>query len=334
MYIWYLLSEPSYTSCSRLASIMDGVSHDSVNRFLERESYTPQDLFNEVKAEITLEGGVLSVDDSVLDKPYSDPKKAKLIDYFWSGKHKRVVKGLNLITLYYTDVKGICVPVNYRLVDKAEDKTKNEYFREMLLEVMDWEVKPAFVTGDAWYASLENLKFLRKQQLNFLFGIDNNRLISIEKGTYQQVQSLTDWTPSGKVVYLKDYGNVKVFRQVYKEVYRYYIMGLADLDELPLIGAADFEHVHAAHWNIERFHRALKQVCNVERFQVRNQQAITNHIFCAISAFVQLELLRAKQVIENWYQVKRDLFVEVIKRFIAQKGAQFKRSNQYNLVNA
>jgi hypothetical protein len=313
---------------------MGNLSHDSVNRFLEREDYTPQDLFNDVGPELTLEGGTLSVDDSVLDKPYSDPKKAKLIDYFWSGKHKRTVKGLNLVTLYYTDLAGVCVPVNYRIVDKSENKTKNEYFREMLIEVMGWGIKPAYVTGDAWYASIENLKFLRKQQLNFLFGIDNNRLISIEKGSYQQVQSLTDFPASGRIVYLKDYGNVKVFRQVYKEAYRYYIMGHADLDSLPLITATDFERTHTAHWSIERFHRAVKQVCNIERFQVRNPKAVMNHVFCAISAFVRLELLRAKQVIDNWYQPRRDLFVQTIKLFISQQGVQFQGSNQPIPVNA
>jgi hypothetical protein len=42
-----------------------GISHDSVNRFLHREAYTPLDLFEEVN----LKGGTLSVDDTVLDKP-------------------------------------------------------------------------------------------------------------------------------------------------------------------------------------------------------------------------------------------------------------------------
>jgi Transposase DDE domain len=297
------------------------MSHDSVNRFLERENYTPGDLYHQVQNDITPEGGVLSIDDSILDKPYSDPSKAKLIDYFWSGKHKRVVKGINLITLYYTDINGICVPINYRIYDKSEWKTKNDYFREMLIETMSWGIKPAWVTGDAWYASLENLKFLRKQGLSFLFGIDNNRFISTEKGSYIQVQSLIDWPESGNTVYLKEYGNVKVFRQEYKKVYRYYIMSVPKLEMLDGIKTIDFRHVHSQHWNIERFHRAVKQTCNIERFQVRNRQAIMNHIFCAICAFVQLELLRAKQVISNWYQIKRDLFVDVMKRFISKGGA-------------
>jgi len=48
IYMGFLLSEPNGTSCSRLGTLLH-MSHDSVNRFLYRESYTPQDLFNEVK---------------------------------------------------------------------------------------------------------------------------------------------------------------------------------------------------------------------------------------------------------------------------------------------
>lgn len=40
---------------------------DSINRFLERERFEPKDLFEEEKNKIEFEGGILSVDDSVLD---------------------------------------------------------------------------------------------------------------------------------------------------------------------------------------------------------------------------------------------------------------------------
>jgi hypothetical protein len=188
---------------------MKDISHDSVNRFLLRENYTPQDLFNEVKDELILEGGVVSVDDSVLDKPYSNPKKSQLIDYFWSGKHKKSVKGINLITLYYTDVVGVSYPINFRLYDKQEGKTKNDYFREMVKEVQAWGIKLAWVTGDSWYSSIENLKFLRNEKVGFLFGIANNRKVSIEPGTFLQVQKLTI-PESGLLVYLSEFGWVKV----------------------------------------------------------------------------------------------------------------------------
>ncbi len=85
IYISFLLGEPKNTTCTRLSNIL-GISHDSINRFLLRENYTPADLFAQVKSQISLEGGTLSVDDTVIDKAYSDPEKARLIDYFWSGK--------------------------------------------------------------------------------------------------------------------------------------------------------------------------------------------------------------------------------------------------------
>jgi len=92
------------------------ISHDSVNRFLNRENLTPKDLFLEAGSKLDLKGGILSVDDTVLDKPYS--YHMDLVDYFWSGKHHRSVKGINLITLYYTDSKDNCLPVNYRIYDR------------------------------------------------------------------------------------------------------------------------------------------------------------------------------------------------------------------------
>ncbi len=92
-------------------------------------------------------------DDTVIDKPYSDPHLTELISHFWSGKHHRVVKGIQLVTLYYTDLSGKSLPVNYRLYDKQDGKTKNDYLREMIAEVLDWGLKPRTVTTDAWYAS-------------------------------------------------------------------------------------------------------------------------------------------------------------------------------------
>ena len=75
LYTLFLLAEPKYVSCIRLAEMLEDLSHDSVNRFLLREHYTPQDLFEEVKGELNLEGGTASIDDSLVDKPYSNLKK-------------------------------------------------------------------------------------------------------------------------------------------------------------------------------------------------------------------------------------------------------------------
>ena len=315
LYTLFLMSEPKYVSCVRLAEILSNLSHDSVNRFLTRERYTPKDLFNEAKAELILTGGTLSADDTVADKPYRDPQKSAFVSYFWSGKYKRTVKGLNLITLYYTDIVGHSYPVNFRIYDKQEGKTKNDYFREMVLEVLQWGLKPAWITGDAWYSSLENLKFLRNEKVGFLFGIANNRNVSLEPGKLVQIESLSI-PDEGLMVYLKAFGWVRVFCQPFKNELRYYIMFLPELEDCQSLSREQFKQVHATHWQIECFHRVIKQVCNLERFYVREEHPIRNHFFCALRAFSKLQSLCFKGVIQNCYEISRQLFVPVIRQFI------------------
>ena len=96
MYMGFLMSEPKHANCTRLAEVSN-ISHDSVNRFLLREKYEPHDLFVESAKELHLTGGILSVDDTTLDKPYSH--HMALVGYFWSGKYHKVVKGISLITM-------------------------------------------------------------------------------------------------------------------------------------------------------------------------------------------------------------------------------------------
>ena len=317
LYTLFLLSEPKYVSCVRLSEILEPLSHDSVNRFLLRERYTPRDLFDEVQGNLDWTAGTLSVDDSVEDKPYRDPSKSAFVDYFWSGKHKRSVKGINLITLYYTDRAGNSYPVNFRIYNKQEGKTKNAYFREMVLDVIEWGLKPAWVTGDSWYASLENLKFLRNEEVGFLFGVASNRQVSIERGKILPVRDI-DIPEDGLMVYLKAFGWVRVFCQPFKNEPRYYILYKPDLAALEHLTHADFKDIHDDHWKIECFHRIIKQVCNIERFYVRDEQAIRNHVFCALRAFCKLQAMCIRGLLNNCYEISRQLFVPVIRQFILE----------------
>jgi len=66
----------------------------------------------------------------------------------------------------------------------------------MIEEILGWGIQPKIVTGDAWYSSRENLKFLKKQELGFLFGIAKNRTVSIKPGESTQVQHL-EFLPKG-----------------------------------------------------------------------------------------------------------------------------------------
>jgi hypothetical protein len=312
MYMGFLMSEPKSTTCTGLSEVMN-ISHDSVNRFLLREAYEPQDLFNEAAKLVNLDGGTLSVDDTVLDKPYSN--KMDLVGYFWSGKHHRVVKGLNLITLYYTDPQGRHLPVNYRVVDKTENKTKNDYFQEMLAQVFAWGLNAAFVTADSWYACEKNFKTVKHHGMSFMFAVENNRTVSIEKGTWVQVHKL-DIPEEGLLVWLRGFGQVKLFRTRLKDQLRHYVVYLPDEEVYCTFGAADFQAKHDQHWQIEQYHRLLKQVCNIERFQVRSKQAIGNHIFASLCSFIQLQQMRMTEMIANAYQWRRELYSQVVAQFI------------------
>lgn len=165
-YMGFLMSEPKSIRCTRLVEVID-FSHDSVNRFLLRENYQPQDRFNEAQTLLNLSGGTLSVDETVLDKPYS--QQMDLVSHVYSGKHHRVVQGINLVFLYYTDVQGRHLPVNDRIYVKSENKTKNDYFQQMLAETLTWGLKPAFISGDSWFGCNPNLKPVRNHPLGFVF---------------------------------------------------------------------------------------------------------------------------------------------------------------------
>jgi hypothetical protein len=119
------------------------------------------------------------------------------------------------VALFYADAGGLRVPVSFRVVDKAEGKTKNELFREMVEEVLGWGLRPAVVSGDSWYSGLENLKFLRKKEPGFLIGLEKNRIVRERPHEYVPVETL-ELPESGKVIHLRDFGFVSVFRTVDK----------------------------------------------------------------------------------------------------------------------
>ncbi len=95
-------------------------------------------------------------------------------------------------------------------------------------------------------------------------------------------------------------------------------------EENALIGVSqtEFKTLHSIHWGIECYHRAIKQVCGIGRFMVRTSEAIRTHFFSAIRAFTQLELMRVEELIENWYELQRNLSLQVARDFILEHLSQ------------
>ena len=173
----------------------------------------------------------MSVDDTVLDEPYA--KYLSFLGHFWSGKHHAVVQGINLITLYYTDPMGQQAPINFRIYDKSEKKTQNDDFFRNVRRGLALGFSPSAVTGDSWKRCVPNLKaVIKKHGLGMMFGIvgiEANRLVSVEKGTWLQVQQL-DIPEDGLLVRLKDFGHVKVFRTLLKNQKRHYLTRIPEYD--------------------------------------------------------------------------------------------------------
>jgi hypothetical protein len=53
--------------------------------------------------------------------------------------------------------------------------------------VLGWELEPGFVTGGQLLFVCDNLKRVRNHQLGFMFAVESNRRVSLEKGQWVQV---------------------------------------------------------------------------------------------------------------------------------------------------
>ena len=125
-----------------------------------------------------------------------------------------------------------------------------------------------------------------------------------------------DIPDEGLIVWLRNFGQVKLFRMRLKDELRHYVTYLPNADDYGSFKKTAFQSLHDQHWKIEQYHRMIKQVCNIERFQVRTKVAILNHIFASLCSFVHLQKMTLTDLISNAYQWKRELFNPIIEKFI------------------
>ena len=311
-YIDFLVASPRNFSCSEAAKVQpesdpSPPAHDAFTRLLHRLEPDPATLWQEARPMVHKKAGLLVLDDSTLDKFYS--KKIELVSRHWSGKHKRVVCGINLITLLWTDGDRV-VPCDYRLYDKPKDQlTKNDHFLAMLTEAKIRGFEPTCVAFDSWYSSLENLKAVRSHRWTFLTQFKLNRQVDLDRQGYRAVSELAI-APSGTVVHLKGFGSILVFKVVSRDGdVEFWATNDLQMDELTRLSHAERS------WGIENYHRGLKQCCGVERSQVRASRAQRNHIGMSIRAFLRLEHhFYATGV--SWYEAKSQIIRSAVRAYI------------------
>ena len=322
IYTRFLIAQPYRAECTKLASLMPNMAHDAINRFLNNSNFEPKDLFNLVKDKLDLEGGTLSVDDTILDKPYSKLKYCPLLGMFYSGKHKKVVKGLCLISLIYTDCKGVSMPVHFAIADKEDANTRNQLLRDMLEDVVSWGIKAKTITFDNAYATVENFELINIYKIDCLFTIAKNQEIYTSKGRKTSIAQLSFLNKQGKIVECSLTGTIKIFQQYFpkaKEL-RHYAYHSEQQKRVQACNRRQFRHLRGVHWGIERYHRSLKQNCCIEKFMVRSSQAIANHIFCALLAFCYLEQAVVEKVHKSWYKFKSAIVSQAVGYFIQFKN--------------
>lgn len=249
------------------------------------------------------------IDDSTLDKPYSH--QMELVTRHWSGKHHRVVQGINLITTLWTDGIAI-VPVDYRIYYPEKDgKTKNDHFRDMLEEAKKRGFHPECVLFDSWYASIENLKLVRSLTWHWFTRLKSNRLVDPDHTFNRPVSDVTI-PPEGRVVHLRQYGFIRVFRVERGDgEIEYWATDIPDASE------SERKKYKDQAWNIEEYHRGIKQYCGIERCQGRKETVQRGHILLSILAFLRLESHRLRTG-RSWHETKRSIQRSAISLFIAQ----------------
>ena len=86
-------------------------AHDAFTRLLPRPPPDTEALGQEAKAFVDVGKGLLVLEDTTLDKPYAQ-KMDRVTDH-WSGQHPRVVQGVALWTLLWTEGKAL-MPWDFR----------------------------------------------------------------------------------------------------------------------------------------------------------------------------------------------------------------------------
>jgi len=311
-YIQFLLAAQRVFTCTEAAGCQptqpDPPAHDAFTRLLTRQPPDTVALWQEVKPLICCEKGALILDDSTLDKPYA--KTMAFLTRHWSGKHHRVVWGINLISLVWTDGEAL-LPCDFRLYDKPVDGLdKHMHARAMFAEAHRRGFRPRMVLFDGWYAALENLKAIRAYPWHWLTRFKANRLVNPEN-TGNVPLSTVRIPPEGRRVHLKGYGFVRVFRTVAKDGDAEY-WATSDLT----MTQEEREEWARQAFGIEVYHRGIKQCCGIEKCQAQTKEAQRGHIQLALRAFVRLEANWLETGV-SWYQAKAAVVRAAIRDYLA-----------------
>jgi Transposase DDE domain len=342
-YTDYLISSTGQTSATGLSRLVDGsISHDSVTRFLSNTSYDSKLLWQTVKPLVRQhesENACLVFDDCIIEKAYTDENA--LICWHWDHAKQRNVKGINLLSAFYVTQKDgvdtpVRLPVGFELVLKTllfctiKDKkvhrkspiTKNEMMQNMVQQCIHNQLIFKYILADSWFASTDNMHYIAKKKKLFIFDLQDNRLAILADGVNEKPTSKSPWTNIKSLdipnntpvkVWLKDMDfPVLVTKQIFKNEEEK-ITGVRFLVSNDFNLTDDqFTIIYKKRWSIEEYHKSLKQNVGIAKSPTRTQLTQSNHLFCAIWAYVKLEKLKFSTKL-NHFEIKAKIYLKALK---------------------
>ena len=310
----FLVNSPVNFTGTYFADTVDGLSHDSVHRFLKNNRLTPA-LVREKIGEVIAYSphGRVLFDDTVLDTSAARSIEGVVKQY--SGNAHHVVTGLGVVTcVYYNPDNERFYVLDYRVYDKARDgKSKLDHVADMLAQIHWREIPFSHVLMDSWYATVGLMNQITDYGTYFVCAIKSNRLFSPDNGNddrqepkkkaYENVKDLP-WSSPGYYGKLKDlpaHRPVQLFRIVVSTDKTEYIV----TNDVTLRTTDDARAESTIRWKIEEFHREMKQLTGIERCQARKNRSQRNHIAMAMLAWIQLKA-KAWATNRTIYEVKQD----------------------------
>jgi hypothetical protein len=332
LYSDYLLASFGATTATGLSQLLEGeVSHDQVTRYLAGTKKTAADLWRTVKAlvrQVQSEAGVLIIDDSIEEKPYTDEND--IVCWHYDHSKDRLLKGINFLTALYSS-KGVNVPVGFHLVAKTEKYTdpktqkekrrspvsKNVVCQEQIKQAVTNRIPFRFVLFDVWFASAETMMFIKQeQQRDFICPLKLNRKVALSvadkhPGRYTRVDTLEFEAQAAKIIYLEgvDFPLVLVKQVFTNEDGSVGIRYLVSSDIT--LSFEDLTTTYHERWGVECYHKSLKQHVSLAKSPTQTVTTQTNHFFAALCAFIKLERLKGKTKL-NHFALKAKLYLNAL----------------------
>jgi hypothetical protein len=333
LYSDYLISSFGQTTATGLSALLDGqISHDRIRRFLAGTVRTSADMWQRVKPyvrAIQRDDGVLILDDSIAEKPYTDEND--IICWHYDHAKERMVKGINFLSALY-HAQCVSLPVGVTLVAKTEhyiDKKdgkqkrrspieKNAYFREMIQQAVRNQIAFRYVLNDVWYSSAENMRFIKLTiEKEFVMPLKSNRKIALsaadkKQGRYVQLSTLDLKPHMTREIYLEgvEFPLLLVKQIFVNEDGSTGVLYLVTSDTS--LTYDDMTAIYRKRWNVEPYHKSLKQNASLERSPTHTVTTQTNHFFGALDGYIKLERLKLKTKL-NHFALKATLYARALR---------------------